>query len=636
MVGGSACVSITLYPVAVHSDDDDLLRRRAYAAGIQTSFLDDHGRHTEVSAEALRATIDALGDPVDHPLSVVVAWDGVLPDLPEGARLVLESGDEQPATGVVPLGYHGLHLADGLFGTVVSAPRHAPAATRRQWGVFLPLHALRTRRSPGVADLTDLSAMFQWLATLGGEVLLTLPLLAQFLDDPADWSPYSPVSRRMWNELYVDVRTGVNTTSVPVPPAPVDRLLDYPALWDWQYDRLAELPTELGNHPDLLRFLIEQPNVAEYARFRAAQQRHGRNWRVWPAHLPGGDPEVERVHILGQWLADRQLATVARRAKTNGQILSLDLALGTHSDGFDVWQGGDLFAQEVSVGAPPDGFFLAGQNWGFPPVQPGHSRLTGHRYIAETIRHHVRHAGLLRIDHIMGLARLWWVARGASAGNGAYVSYPLDELIAVACLEAHRVGAVIVGENLGTVPAEVDRALGEHHLLGMHVAQERLGDFAHYRPHRSAAETQTMLTTHDTVPFASWWAGGDIVRKVALGLITEEQAADEQDHRREDRRRIVERLHHEGQLARSDDESAVVAVLLALWTELSGQDALIGLVTLEDTWLETEAQNVPGTFQQLPNWRRVAARSLEEFAADPFVSQVLQVVAAGRAAPTTG
>ena len=288
--------------------------------GIQTSFLDDHGRHTEVSGEAMRAAMAALGDPVDHPWSVVLAWDGILPELPGDARLVLEEGDEHPCDATVPLGYHELHLADGSSGTVISAPRQAPAATRRQWGVFLPLHALRTERSPGIADFTDLSALFDWLATHGGEILLTLPLLAQFLDDPADWSPYSPVSRRMWNELYVDVRTGVNTAATPAPPPPIDRLLDYPALWAWQYDRLSELPTDLLGHPDLRRFLAEQPAVAEYARFRAAQRAHGRNWRAWSQRLPDGDPQVERVHLVGQWLADRQLATVARRATANGQI----------------------------------------------------------------------------------------------------------------------------------------------------------------------------------------------------------------------------------------------------------------------------------------------------------------------------
>ena len=305
------------------------------------------------------------------------------------------------------------------------------------------------------------------------------------------------------------------------------------------------------------------------------------------------------------------------------------MALGAHRDGFDTWHEGDLFVEDMAVGAPPDPIFMGGQNWGFPPVHPGRSRTTGHRYIRETLRHHVRHAGLLRLDHVMGLARQWWVPDGASARDGVYVRYPLEELLTVACLEAHLAGAFIVGENLGTVPPEVNQGLQDHGLLGIHVALDDLPTWGTDGMVRAARASMSMSSTHDTVPLASFWHGGDLHRSRRFGLIDEQRLQQQLGWRAEARTRIVGQLVHDHRLARHD--APLTDIVSAIADELASQPAAIVTLNLEDLWLEERPQNAPGTFQDEPNWRRVASRTLEEFAVDPAVNATADHVDRARA-----
>lgn len=595
---------------------------------VQTVYTDAAGQVTECSPEAVAGVLRALGDEPDEPLSVVVAWDGVLPA--HATHLVSVDDTGQQLTEPLPFGYHSLVRDGVVIGTVISTPRQAPAATPGTWGVMLPLYALRTQSTEGVARYADLGRLFDWLHGHGGQVVLTLPLLPVFLDDPADWSPYSPVSRRLWSELYVDL-DAAGAPPAPDAPVPVEGLLDYPAIQHHRIARLDALARELAGCPELLAWLHDNPVAARHARFRGAQARYGRNFRDWPVGreqaLADADPVVVARHEVGQWLADTQLAAVSAHARAQGQLLALDVALGVHADGFDVFDEAGLFVEGVSVGAPPDPIFRGGQDWGFPPVHPIRSRRTGHRYIRETLRHHVRHAGLLRIDHVMGLARQWWVPAGLPATAGCYVRYPLEEMFAIAVLEAHLAGAVIVGENLGTVPPEIDHGLHEHRLLGITVTLETL--FSYGSDHRRTAPSNSMAmsSTHDTVPFAGFWWGADLDIAHRLGLLGDEERDRQFGWRERMRERVVDHLRGIGLL---HDDASPTAVMHAVAELTAAEPAMVSIYALEDLWGETRPQNVPGTFQEEPNWRRVAARTIEELEADAGLGALADRIAAKR------
>ena len=608
-------------------DELEPIMATAEERGLQTGYVDAAGQPARSSPEAVAAVLAALGEePPSAPDAVVVAWDGRLPALRPGSRVTGDDGRDL-GDGPLPFGYHRLVRDGSLVGTVISAPMLAPPTAPGRWGVFLPLYALRTARTRGMATYGELGDLFAWLGEHGGEILLTLPLLPLYLDPPADWSPYSPVTRRMWNELYVDY-DAVGAPQCGPAPEPVAGLLDHPAIAAHRTARLDAVSERLLDDPDLAVWLAANPLAEHYARFRGAQARLGRDFRRWTlgreAALDAADPVVVRRHLVGSWLADRQLGATAATAREHGQVLALDVALGTHADGFDVWHEGDLFVDGISVGAPPDPIFMGGQDWGFPPVHPDRSRRTGHAYVRETLRHHLRHAGLLRIDHILGLARQWWVPHGHAATEGCYVRYPLEELVAIACLEAHLAGAVVVGENLGTVPPEVDEAMQRHGLLGIHVTPEAMGTWGTDEVRVAPAGTLAMLSTHDSMPFAGWWRGADLHMGHRLGLVGDEQLAHELDHRAETRRRVVGHLVWTGRLddRHGGHDAGLGDVLAGVVDEVASQPADIAVFNLEDLWLEERPQNVPGTFQEEPNWRRVAARTIDELAADPQIGAV--------------
>jgi 4-alpha-glucanotransferase len=309
--------------------------------------------------------------------------------------------------------------------------------------------------------------------------------------------------------------------------------------------------------------------------------------------------------------------------------LYLDFPLGTHRFGYDVWDQPGLFVDDVRVGAPPDRFFSEGQDWGFPPVHPEAGRADGHAYFAASIEHHLAHAGLLRIDHVIGLHRLWWIPPGHDPSDGAFVRYPTDELYARLCLASvhHRAG--LIGENLGTVPPEVNRELRRHRIGGMHVVQFELDRDAPGGVRAPAAGALTSLDTHDTPTFAGFWSDAALDRHVGLGLSTQEVSEHERVERTKLRERVIAALRDAGLLPDSDDEPDTRAVMTALLELLGSSKAQIVLVSLEDLWLEPHAQNVPGTVAP-ENWRRPAALALDEVAAAPELVDVLRRLASTR------
>lgn len=562
------------------------------------------------------------------------------------------------------VGYHRLAVDGGGPGrdaVVLCAPPrlHQLPEHERWWGVFAPTYALVPTGAPGsghlgIGHLGDLGHLGRRVADLGGRVVSTLPLLATFLGEPYEPSPYSPVSRRWWNELHLDParlpgldespRAGALLGSTRLADAATalatDPLVDHAgsiALVHQVLDAVvADLHVSDGPAAAALRrYAVEHPELESYARFRALVERRGEGWPAWPEPQRGGtiddrdvDPAVVARHRYAQWAVDTQLAELAADFRSRGQALALDLPLGANPAGFDTWSDPELFAAGTATGAPPDDFFSAGQNWGFPPPHPVTTRRHGHRELVLATRLHVRHTGLLRIDHLMSLERLWWIPEGAGATEGVYVRYPTDELFAVIAIESFRARAAVVGENLGTVTDDVNAAMQRWGMLGMYELQfETWGPVERDALPPPDPDTVAGLNTHDMPTFAGYWAGADIGVRRELDLIDDAEA--EQLH--------AERRH-------SDDALALVLgrdlgrevpaepgpALEASLEWLGATDARVVLATLEDLWLEDRPQNVPGTHLERPNWRRRATRSVDDAFDDPRVVAPLEALARRR------
>ena len=304
----------------------------------------------------------------------------------------------------------------------------------------------------------------------------------------------------------------------------------------------------------------------------------------------------------------------------------LDLAVGVHPDGYDPWSRQALFAEGMSVGAPPDGGFPSGQDWGFHPVLPGASRLEGHQYVAASIAHQAAVSGVLRIDHIMAWTRLYWIPHGFGKDQGTYISYPAEELFAVLTLESHRAECEVVGENLGTVPPEIGDALPRHRIWGMYLAQFTASE----DPKMSAAtgEDMALIGTHDTPTFSGWLSGIDIGERVRCGLLDEDAVPEVRAERAAATGRLAERLG-----GRTDEPRKLLAKTLR-WVGES-QSPLV-VAWLEDLWLEEEGVNLPGTrSDERPNWQRPMSRLLDEALVDPAVAELAEMLADARRTAAT-
>jgi 4-alpha-glucanotransferase len=322
---------------------------------------------------------------------------------------------------------------------------------------------------------------------------------------------------------------------------------------------------------------------------------------------------------------DHQLAALAG---AHGVDLYLDLPVGVNADAYEVWRDRELFVLGASTGAPPDALFLGGQSWGLPPLHPEVVRRRGYRYVIDCVRHHMRHAGMLRVDHVMGLFRLFAVPAGCGATDGIYLRYQADELMAILTIESRRNRCALVGEDLGTVPDQVRPAMARHGLARLHVGQFAMPAKVGQPPLAAVPEAIASLNTHDTATFGGWWRGTDIDDRRALGLITDAQVVSERRERADSKQALLAFVDR-GTLAPAalaDEARAALGATL----DLARGPAAVVLVNLEDLWLESAPQNVPGTSDERPNWRR-------PFAHDPLAPgadlSTLDAVAAVRPRP---
>jgi len=557
----------------------------------------------------------------------------------------------------LPWGYHRLTLEvkGNACGTlVISAPQKTYSPSRgeesRLWGAFLPLYALRGRDSWGSGDYPALATLAERVAELGGNIMATLPLLPVFLDEPYDPSPYAPVSRLLWNEFYVDITKVPEFSACGPAQALVQSdsfrmaikelqekpMVDYRKLMALKRQVMEELcrclfSSYTGRLEEFRRFIQAQPLVEKYAGFRAVMEKRQTPWPAWPQRLRDGalkesdyDKDAKNYHMYAQWLAHQQVQELSGSARGKGVKMYFDLPLGVHPDGYDIWQQRDIFTPDVAVGAPKDAVFTGGQNWGFPPLHPENIRKQGYRYIIDYLRHHLKFADVLRIDHVMGLHRLFWIPQGFDSSQGVYVRYPADELYAILAVESHRQKSIIVGEDLGIVPSYVRPAMARHGLHRIYVLYYELADNASKALRHIPRDTVASLNTHDMSPFAAFWQDADIVERVRLGLLDEKGTRKERQTRRAVKNALLAYLRNKGFLRTIDAGSR--AVLKACLGYLSASRARIVLVNLEDLWLETRSQNVPGIGDKFPSWQRKARYGLEEFFQMKEVRNILREI----------
>jgi 4-alpha-glucanotransferase len=542
----------------------------------------------------------------------------------------------------LPPGYHELAL-DGP-GTAADAlllvPPPVPRSAARSFGVFAPTYGLRGDDDWGVGTFTELTQLADYVGAQGGDILGTLPMFPTFFTPPVDPSPYLPVSRLFVNELFIDVaalpefarsdaaRAIVSSADFGDDLAALRRQprVDYGEVMARKRRILSLCAAELFGEPSPRRedfevFLAGHPELASYADFRAIGERLGADWHDWPSQpgeLPDGpvDPTVQRYYLYTQFAAAEQLAAAADRTGRRAGLY-LDLPVGVHPNGFDTWSRSDVFAA-ATVGAPPDRLAPQGQAWGFPPPHPIRLRRDRYRYVIDCYRHLLAHAGAIRIDHVLGLERMFWIPEGAGAESGAYVRYRSEELLAIVALEATRAGAVVIGEDLGVASGGIRPAMDRVGMLHSFVYQFSASPSEPFP--QPTSPSLASLGSHDLPRFAAFWHGADIDDRVARGITTESDAATEH----------LERDRLVAAVETPLDDRTVSGAFAACIGSLAAGPAPYVMVDLADLEGETEPDNRPGTGPEADNWRWRLERPLQTIIDDDRVTDALTTIAAQR------
>jgi 4-alpha-glucanotransferase len=609
---------------------------------VPAEFDDDW--EVEVTTEAGRM-IRAHGRLFDLPADSH-AWPGTVVHCIRRATIFLDGENGYHSARWSTAGGQGEAFA-------ISAPDKAwggPGSGKRRWGVFAPVFGLASQETGETGDLSTLRHLFEQVRRRGGRYVATLPLLAAFLDEPCMFSPYSPASRLYWNELYLDLAAlaaEVGIAPSVAPPIVAGTRIDYRAQYHWRrhvLDPIAERLIVDPAHAHAIDAWAQANGAYDYAAFRAVGEQRRTGWREWPAPWRDGVPFIgtrgdaialgadgARVstHVAAQWAMQRQLEALDDHGR--GSVgLYLDLPVGVNCDAYEVWRHRNLFLLDLAAGAPPDALFLGGQNWGLPPLSPIALRRDRYRYFIRCVQHHMKVSGMLRIDHVMGLFRLYCVPAGRPATDGVYLRYPHDELLAILTLESSRARCALVGEDLGTVPDNVRPAMARHSLFRLHVGQWHLPARVGDAPVPSPAESVASLNTHDTPTFAGWWRGADIDDRRDLGLITADQDATERVERDAARTAL---LAFTNASIHDDHLTEVERAMVGATADLAVGPAEVVLVALDDLVLDPFPHNVPGTTSERPNWQRRVERwpdALDESRATPAALAAIAAVIAAR------
>jgi 4-alpha-glucanotransferase len=592
------------------------------AFGIDEGYWDAAGRWRDVPTPSLDAIAAAMGAEGDVPPEGPPMWfvrAGHVEFLRGPADLVLEDGTHVRGVEALPPdlppGYHDLVPHDGgpVTQLVVTPGRCHLPPDLHTWGWAVQLYAARSRASWGIGDLADLRDLQAWASAQGAGVLALNPLHAAGPALPQQASPYYPSSRCFRSPLYLRVEEvpGAAEAGIDVDRLAAlgralndDRIIDRDRVWALKREALEACFSACKHDPELDTWLAEQGEpLVRFATYCAIAEEHGNGWPDWPADLRDpGSPAVRRfaathrdridLHTWLQWVLDQQLEQTAALPVIH------DMAVGFDPGGADAWAWQDALALDMRVGAPPDEFNTDGQDWGLPPFVPWKLRAARYRPFIETLRSCLRHAGGVRIDHVMGLFRLFWVPDGDGPAAGGYVRYPARDLLDILALESHRARAFVVGEDLGTVEDAVRSELHERHVLSY-----RLLWFEPGPPETYPEQAVAAVTTHDLPTIAGLWTGADREDQRAAGVTPNDEGEDHVRRRLQETTGVAE-------------DAAVEDVVIGAHRALAHASSRILLATLDDALRVTERPNIPGTLDGRPNWSLALPRAIEDLDAD--------------------
>ena len=668
---------------------DELLRKLAAVRGVSTSFRGWDGMEHPVAARTLHSVLTALGDrtgtteelhsalrdaelepwrrllppsvvsregreihvavyvPHGTPVSVwAVTEDGTRVDAgqredweePRDVDGILKGRAAFVISGDVPLGWHTLH-ADAAGETAECALIITPErlettrrlATERHWGLTAQLYSVRSSRSWGIGDFSDLVDLAAIAGHDGAGFVLVNPLHAGEPRPPVEDSPYLPTTRRFFNPLYIRVedvpeygyldpaaRTAIENHAASLHAAnTADGLLDRNASYQAKLEAL-ELIFKVRRSPGRARMFenfcaAEGKGLDDFALWCTLAEQLSPTAPEWSGAASSPDTpycgtvrkmQADRLEFYRwmQWICDEQLATAQRAAKECGMAIGIvhDLAVGVKTTGADAWMLRGELAQGVTVGAPPDVFNQQGQNWTQPPWHPGRLAASGYKPYRDMLRTVLRHAGGIRVDHILGLFRLWWIPEGAGPDEGTYVYYDHEALIGILALEAQRAGATVVGEDLGVFEPWVRDYLAEHGILGTSILWFEHNEAGPLSPEEYRQQCLTSVNTHDLPPTAGYLAGEHVTLRESLGLLLR-PVEEERAEAAAEQESVLALVRERGLLPEPSGSVQRTVEALYAFTALT-PSSMLG-VALVDAVGETRTQNQPGTDAEHPNWR---------------------------------
>ena len=588
--------------------NDQAILERARRAGIAVDWTDANGLPQRVSIASLSRILDSLASAPPPAFTLVTATVGepiALPDVGGDAagELHLEGGSTQPvavsAHRLPPIdtpGYHTLRFGGRELSLAV-APRRCFtiadfAPGERLWGLAVQIYSLKRGGDLGIGDTTALSMLAKSAGACGADALALSPAHSLFPDDLARIGPYSPSSRLFRNPLLIDPVAVLGKQRVAEAEADAEQsLIDWPTASTRKYAVLRQLYDDFrAEHTPLAAsfdaFVREGgPSLDGHARFEARA---------------GGDLGY---YTFLQWLADSAFAQAQKAAKDAGMRIGLitDLAIGLDPGGAQVGAAPEEFLSGLSIGAPPDAFNADGQDWGLTSFSPQALVAGGFAPFIATLRANMRHAGGVRIDHAMGLSRLWLVPRGGSPRDGAYLTYPIDDLMRLLALESHRHRAIVIGEDLGTMPPDFRTRCRDAGMAGMDVLWFQRHGERFLRPDEWRDDAVAMTTTHDLPTVAGWWRGADLELRRDLGTVTEHEVAQRPHDRDLLWRTFIEAGVASGPMPGVEETDPAVDAAIGFVARAPGP---LAIVPLEDIMGVAEQPNLPGTIDQHPNWRR--------------------------------
>lgn len=577
----------------------------------------------------------------------------------------------------LPLGYHRFSV-EGKSTKIIVAPKRCylpeKLASHKVWGLMLQLYSLKSQRDWGVGDFGDLKLLTEVVGRAGGDAIGLNPLHALFPNTPENASPYSPCSRLFRNPLYLDIPNIADFAECPEAQELVDseqyriaiansaeqELVNYTAVVMLKLPALELLyksfvARHLEKNDERARsfqaYVAEKGDaLAGIAEFYTLIEEFGtQDWSQWPDDERLREPDAiarlrrDRADRIGfqcylQWQCELQFRDAAEYAKTAGLAVGLynDLAVSVDASSADHWTHQSLFASGVRVGAPPDPFNEKGQDWGIVPLSPLMMRETAYAYFRKLLSSNMRHAGALRIDHVMGLTRLFLIPPGSTAASGAYVRYPLTELLAVVALESQRNKCMVIGEDLGTVPAGFRERLGDAGVLSSRVLYFERTEAGFKPPEAYPRLAAVSVSTHDLATLSGFWAGDDLKAKDRLGLFKDEkEEVSAKELRAEDRHHLLASLAAQGVLPKDvslekQDVMWTPELTNAVHAYLGQAPSTLFMVQLDDLVGQVHQANLPGSIFEYPNWRRRLTRPLEALLKDARFTEAMNALGKAR------